>query len=113
MLAPTSDSGALPVPEDVKSVTFSGRVLLVRDGVAYVRYEGEIAAEHPYNFEPYVGQGKVTRGWATFVAMGACDAQTGALLSFTLVADCNFRHVNPGADVLPYAVAVEWRRQRP
>jgi hypothetical protein len=60
-----------------------------------------------------VGQGKVTRGWATFVAMGACEAKSGDLLSLTLVADCNFRPVGPRSDALPYAVAVEWRRQRP
>jgi hypothetical protein len=110
VLCPVSDQNSMPRPEEVTSVRLTGKVEAVRAGVAYLRYEGQIAGAHTFPFEPH--KGKKTRGEAKLLGVGAYDVKAGRLLSLTLLADGAYRHHPPYDHEQKYGAVVEWRAKR-
>jgi hypothetical protein len=110
LLSPNSDQSTMPLPEEVKKARISGTVQAVRNGVAYLTYEGQITGAHSYKFEPKVG--KLSHGEVELTGVGAYDIKGRRMLSLTLVADGAFRGLPPYDDPQRYGAVVEWRLER-
>ena len=74
-LSPSSDQSTMPRPREVTSVRLTGQVVEVKDGIARVRYRGEIAARH-------TSEGKTSHGQAQVIGPDAlalaCDVTSAA-----------------------------------
>jgi hypothetical protein len=100
------DENTMPRPHEVASVRLSGKVESVKDGIAELRYEGEIAGSH----ETQSNRGKC-HGKAKLTGAGTYDVSAGRLLSVVWVFEGTF--VAPPPSDRParaYSGVVEWRR---
>lgn len=100
------DEDTMPRPNEVKSVHFTGKVQSVKDGVAYLTYEGRIAGSHntQSNKGPCHGEAKLT-------GVGRYDVKAGRMKALTLVFDGVFRNVVPYDQPAKYSGVVEWRQR--
>lgn len=104
-------------PSEVSEVHFAGKVRSIRQGIAYLNFEGRIAGTHvwPANAVPALA-GKSLRSEMNLLAgVGAYDVKAGELLSITLVfegrAGDPAKLRTPGPEGR-YGAVVEWRNQR-
>jgi hypothetical protein len=94
--------------KEVTSVRLAGRVEKVEGGVAYLAYEGEIAATH-VGTKNEGKEGKRCSSAAKLLGgVGACDAKTGRPLYLTLVFDGRFRNYPPYDSPARFGAVVEW-----
>jgi hypothetical protein len=87
-LSPSSDQSTMPRPGEVTAVRLSGRVVEVKEGVARVRYQGEIAARHTY-------EGKASHGQARVMGSGSYDVKAGRMRSLLLLLEGTHRSPPP------------------
>jgi hypothetical protein len=109
ILSPQSDLTTLATPGEVTAVRLAGKVERVRDGIAYLRYEGRIASVHKY---PYpVGERKTWKNSArvALVGVGSYDVKARKMLSLMMVGDGVYRHWAPYDAPQAYAAVLEWR----
>ena len=101
-------------PAEVTAVRLAGRVASVRDGVAELQYEGQIAGTH-HGTKNEGKPGNKVSGEAKLVAgIGQYDVKARKLLSLTLVWDGRFRNWAPYDDPpTRFGAVVEWSRSRP
>jgi hypothetical protein len=107
-LLSTADATFRDVKE-VTSVRLAGRVEKVEGGVAYLSYEGTIAATHRAT-KSEGKEGKECSSTAKLLGgVGRYDVKSGKLLSLTLVYDGLFRNYPP-YDNPPgrFGAVVEW-----
>lgn len=97
-------------PKEVTAVRLVGKVESVQDGIAYLTFEGNIAATHQSEGK----EGKRCSAEAKLIGgAGAYDIQAKKLLSLTLVWDGFFRNYPPYDDPPSrFGAVVEWRRDR-
>jgi hypothetical protein len=99
---------------DVKEVTsarLAGRVEKVEDGIAYLAYEGEIAATHR-GTKNEGKEGKECSSAAKLLGgIGTYDVKSGKLLSLTLVYDGRFRNYAPYDSPARFGAIVEWAQE--
>lgn len=111
-LSPSSDQGVMVVPGDVTAVRISGQVQNVANGVAYLVYEGEIAASGLQEGD----KNKLIGGEANLSGVGAYDLEARHMLSLTLIFEGNYYTGVPPPvnDNLrrPSGAALEWRREQ-
>jgi hypothetical protein len=107
----TSDSTFRNVHE-VTSVRLAGRVEKIDGAIAYLTYEGNIAATHVAT-KSEGREGKQCSSSATLLGgIGTCDVKSRELLSLTLVYDGRFRNYAP-YDNPPsrFGAVIEWTRE--
>src|SRR5262249_49875178 len=96
---------------EVTSVQLACRVEKVEDGVAYLTYEGEIAASH----QGTKNEGKEGKQCSSAAkvpgGVGVYDVESGRLLSLILVFDGRFRHYAPYDSPARFGAVVEWSRE--
>ncbi len=110
MLTAISDKSTLPRPKEITEATLKGRVERVRDGIAYLSFEGTLAGEHVGEFDPY--KGKKSRSELKLTGVGTCDARRGKLLSLTLIGDGQFRNFPPYDSPERFGAVAEWVSRR-
>jgi hypothetical protein len=108
VLSPSTDANHLARLDEVSRARLSGTVERVRDGVAYLSFEGDIAGEHTWEFDPH--KGKKIRASMKLTGVGTADAKSGELQSITLVGDGRYRPIS--GDESKYGAVVEWRLRR-
>jgi hypothetical protein len=101
------DEDTMPRPPEVTSLKLAGKVQAVEDNVAYLVYEGTLAASHLNQAK------KRTHGTATLTGVGRYDVKAGRLLSFVWVFDGVYRGPPPYDQPRAYSGVVEWSRARP
>jgi hypothetical protein len=100
-------------PKEVTAVQFTSRVQKVEDGIAYLTFEGSIAATH-HRTANEGGAGKKCSAEAKMMdGIGAYDVKAGKMLSLTLVFDGLWRNYAPYDAPARFGAVVEWRRERP
>jgi hypothetical protein len=100
-------------PKEVTSARLVGRVEKVEGGVAYLSYEGEIAATHR-GTKDEGREGKQCSSAAKLLGgVGVFDMKAGRLLSLTLVFDGRFRNYAPYDAPAPFGAVVEWAQGPP
>jgi hypothetical protein len=105
-LSPSSDQSTMPRPGEVTAVRLSGRVVEVKEGVARVRYRGEIAARHSY-------EGKASHGQARVIGSGSYDVKAGRMRSLLLLLEGTYRSPPPYDQAARETGAVvEWSREK-
>ena len=87
-LSPSSDQSTMPRPGEVTAVRLTGRVVEVREGIARLRYRGEIAARHLY-------EGKASHGQAQVIGVGAYDVKARRMQSLLLLFEGTHRSAPP------------------
>jgi hypothetical protein len=98
-------------PQEVTSVRLTGQVEKVEDGVAYLSYEGDIAATH-LGTKNEGKEGKQCSSSAKLLGgVGACDVKTGRLQSLILVYDGRFRNFAPYDAPARFGAVVEWAQE--
>jgi hypothetical protein len=96
---------------EVTSVRLVGRVEEVGSGVAYLTYEGDIAATHR-GTKDEGKEGKQCSSAAKLLGgVGVCDVKSGRLLALTLVFDGRFRNYAPYDAPARFGAVVEWSRE--
>jgi hypothetical protein len=110
VLSPTSDQNSMARADEVSTVRLTGKVRSVEDGIAYLDYQGEIAGEHVYAFDPH--KGKKIRARMTLTGVGTYDVKAKRLRSLTLVGEGTFRMFAPYDTEQKYGAVVEWRDKR-
>jgi hypothetical protein len=105
-------------PEQVTEVRLTGKVESLKDGIAYLKYEGKIAGDDKDNhflgddFKPQ----RVISELPLLAGVGAYDTRTNQLLSLTLVFKGRFTYFQADRpmpkDVHGHGAVVEWRRER-
>jgi hypothetical protein len=101
-LSPSSDQSTMPRPAEVTAVRLTGRVIEVKDGIARLRYQGEIAARHTY-------EGKALHGQAQVVGLGAYDVKAQRMQSLRLLFEGTHRSPPPDDQAARETGAVvEW-----
>jgi hypothetical protein len=110
MVLSTSCNDSLPRHDELTAVRFTGKVEAVEDGVAYLRYAGNIAGAHK-SVHGYVwnAEAKVIDG------VGAYDVRGSKMLSFTLVFEGRRRNSNYSASDPPekFGAVLQWRHGLP
>ncbi len=102
------DENSMPRPAEVRSVHFTGRVLRVADGVAYLEYEGSIAGAH--NTQSNKG---LCYGDAKLTGVGTYDIPSGQMRSLVWVFDGVYQAPPPyDKPKQRYSGVVEWRREQ-
>ncbi len=100
------DENTMPRPHEVTLVRLVGKVMSVKDGVAELRYEGELAGSH----ETQSNRGKC-HGKAKLTGVGTYDVKAGRLRSLVWVFDGTFVAPPPyDRPARAYSGVVEWRR---
>ncbi len=100
------DENTMPRPHEVTAVRLVGKVEAVQDGIATLRYEGELAGAH----ETQSNRGKC-HGRARLTGVGRYDTKAGRLLSLVWVFDGTFVAPPPyDRPARAYSGVVEWRR---
>ncbi len=94
----------MPRANEVKAVRFTGRVQAIRDGVAYIGYQGRIAGSH----ETQSNRG-FCHGQADLAGTARYDVKTGQMLALVWVFDGTFRDVAPHDEARKYSGVAEWR----
>ncbi len=94
--------------KEVTSVRLAGRVERVEGGLAYLAYEGAIAATHVGTKDE--GQaGKPCSSTAKLLGgVGVYDVKAGRLRALTLVFQGRFRNYAPYDTPVPFGAVVEW-----
>src|SRR5262245_50466243 len=87
-LSPSSDQSTMPRPGEVTAVRLTGRVVEVKEGMARLRYRGEIAARHVY-------EGKASHGQARVMGLGAYDVKARRMQSLLLLLEGTHRSPPP------------------
>jgi hypothetical protein len=87
-LSPSSDQSTMPRPGEVTAVRLSGRVVEVKEGIARLRYSGEIAARHTY-------EGKASHGQAQVIGSGSYDVKARRMQSLRLLFEGTYRSPSP------------------
>jgi hypothetical protein len=87
-LSPSSDQSTMPRPGEVSAVRLSGRVVEVKEGIARLRYRGEIAARHTY-------EGKASHGQARVIGSGSYDVKARRMRSLLLLLEGTHRSPPP------------------
>jgi hypothetical protein len=100
------DEDSMPRPHEVKPVRFTGKVQKMKNGVAYLAYEGGITGAH--NTQSNKG---LCHGDAKLTGVARWDVKTKRLLAMTLVFDGVFRNVRPYDQPAKYSGVVEWRQR--
>jgi hypothetical protein len=96
---------------EVTSVRLAGRVEKVEGGVAYLTYEGEIAATHR-GTKDEGREGKRCSSAAKLLGgVGVCDIKSGKLLSLTMVFDGRFGNYTPYDSPARFGAVVEWSQE--
>jgi hypothetical protein len=109
-LLSTSDT-AFRDAKEVTSVRLAGRVEKVEGGVAYLSYEGQIAATH-VGTKDEGKQGKECSSSAKLLGgVGAYDVRSGRLLSLTLVFDGQYRNYAPYDAPARFGAVLEWAQE--
>jgi hypothetical protein len=111
LLSPSSDQATLARPEEVTDVRLKGKVVDVRQGIAYLRYTGHLQSERAYPFAPH--KGKKVRAEVALLGVGAYDVKARRLLSFTLIGEGTFRNHAPYDYPVKYNTVAQWRLKRP
>lgn len=98
--------------KEVTSVRLAGRVEKVEGGIAYLAYEGNIAATH-HGTKNEGKEGKKCSAQAKLLGgVGAHDVKSGRLLSLTLVFDGLFRNYAPYDDPPGrFGAVIEWSHE--
>jgi hypothetical protein len=97
--------------KEVTSIRLAGRVEKVEGGVAYLAYEGDIAATHR-GTKDEGKEGKQCSSAAKILGgVGAFDRKSRRLLWLTLVFDGRFRNYAPYDAPAPFGVVVEWSQE--
>jgi hypothetical protein len=94
--------------KEVTSVRLAGRVEKVEGGVAYLAYEGDIAATHRGTKDEGKEGKRCSSAAKLLGGVGACDAKSGRLLALTLVFDGRFRNYAPYGEPARFGAVVEW-----
>jgi hypothetical protein len=110
VLSPITDHTLLPRADEVTKAALTVRVASVRDGIAYLKFQGRIAGSHLH--DAGVGKGKRSYGEVLFAGGGTSEAKTGKLLSIFLIGEGRHRGPPPWDDVVKYGAVVEWRLKR-
>lgn len=93
---------------EVTSVRLAGRVEKVEGGVAYLAYEGEIAATHR-GTKSEAREGQQCSSSAKLLGgVGKYDVKSGRLVALTLVFDGRFRNYAPYDAPARFGAVVEW-----
>jgi len=101
-------------PAEVTTVRLAGRVEAVRDGIASLTYEGEIAGTHPGTADEGKAGNKISSQARLLGGVGSYDVKTRRLLSLTLVWDGRARNWAPYDDPpTRFGAVVEWTASRP
>ncbi len=96
---------------EVTSVRLAGRVEKVEGGVAYLAYEGAIAATH-VGTKNEGKEGKRCSGAAKVLgSVGVYDLKSGRLQALTLVFDGQFRNYAPYDAPARFGAVVEWAQE--
>ena len=97
--------------KEVTSVRLAGRVEKVEGGLAYLAYEGEIAATHR-GTKNEGKEGKQCSSSAKLLGgIGTLDVKSGRLLVLTLVFKGRFRNYAPYDSPAPFGAVIEWSRK--
>ena len=105
-LSPSSDQSTMPRPGEVTAVRLSGRVVEVKEGIARLRYRGEIAARHTY-------EGKASHGQARVIGSGSYDVKARRMRSLLLLLEGTYRSPPPYDRAARETGAVlEWSREK-
>lgn len=99
------DEDSMPRPNEVTSVEFAGKVLLVEGDLAYLGFQGTIAGNHKTQAK------KTTQSTAKLVGAGVFDLKTSELRSMTWVFDGTFRGPVPYDQPHNYHAVAEWHRK--
>jgi hypothetical protein len=109
-LLSTGDSTFRGVKE-VTSVRLAGRVERVEGGVAYLTYEGQLAATH-VGTKDEGKEGKECSSEARLLGgVGVYDVKAGRMAALTLVYDGRFRAYAPYDAPKRFGAVVEWVRE--
>lgn len=93
---------------EVTSVRLAGRVEKLEGGIAYLSYEGHIAATHQgTKNEARAGQ-HCSSAAELLGGVGVYDVKASRLLSLTLVFAGQFRNYAPYDSPAPFGAVVEW-----
>jgi hypothetical protein len=97
--------------KEVTSVRLAGRVEKVDGGIAYLTYEGDIAATHR-GTKDEGKEGKQCSSAAQLLGgVGTFDVKSGRLLALTLVFDGRFRNYAPYDSPARFGAVVEWSQE--
>jgi hypothetical protein len=111
MVLSTSCNDSLPRPEELSAVKFTGKVESVVDGVAYLRYHGQLAGAHKsVHGYTWTSEAKVIAG------VGAFDIKGRKLLSVTMVFEGvrrNSKYYAPSDTPEEFGAVLEWRWELP
>jgi hypothetical protein len=104
-------------PSEVTAVHLAGKLRSVRQGIAYLNFEGNIAGTHiwPQEAGPALAGKSLRSEMKLLAGVGAYEVKAGKLLSLTLVfegrAGDEAKLRTPGQDG-HYGAIVEWRDER-
>jgi hypothetical protein len=97
---------------EVTSVRLAGHVEKLQGGVAYLAYEGEIAATHQ-GTKNEAREGQHCSSAAKLLGgVGLYDVKSGRLVALTLVFDGRFRNYAPYDTPARFGAVVEWVQER-
>ncbi len=97
--------------KEVTSVRLTGRVEKVEDGIAYLAYQGEIAATHQ-GTKNEGKEGKQCSSSAKLLGgIGIYDGKSGRLVALTLVFRGRFCNYAPYDAPAPFGAVVEWAQE--
>jgi hypothetical protein len=89
----------------------TGRVEKVEGGVAYLTYQGEIAATHRGTKDEGKEGKRCSSAAKLLGGVGVYNLKSGRLLSLTLVFDGRFRNYAPYDQPARFGAVVEWSRE--
>jgi hypothetical protein len=98
------DEDSMPRPNEVTAMQLSGKVHGVKDGIAYLVYEGTMSGSHLTHTK------KRTHGSVKLTGVGRYDVKAGRLLSLLWVCDGLYRAAPPYDEQRTYSAVVEWKR---
>jgi hypothetical protein len=106
----TSDT-AFRDAKEVTSVRLAGRVEKVEGAVAYLAYEGAIAATHRGTKNECKEGKRCSSAAKPLGGVGAYDVMSGRLLALTLAFDGRFRNYAPYDSPARFGAVVEWSQE--
>src|SRR5262249_7154936 len=100
------DEDSMPRPPEVATVHFTGKVVRVADGLAFLAYEGSIAGSHRTQAK------KQTHGQAKLTGVGSYDVKSRRLKSLVWVFDGIYRGPVPYDQPAKYSGVAEWNSEQ-
>lgn len=98
-------------PKEVTEVSLKGKVESIRDGIAYLVYEGAIAGTHHGTASEGKKGNKVSGEAKLLAGVGVIDVKAGKMVSLTLVYDGRWRNWAPYDDPpARFGAVIEWRQ---